>query len=99
MQNAIKHGGTVRSIVVEIVDEGRRLTFTVTDDGRGFDAGNGNGNGITNMRDRLAAVGGRLTISFPRSGGTSVRGSIPVEKSASRAQTAGEGPELTGRTA
>jgi signal transduction histidine kinase len=101
MQNAIKHGGTVHSILVEIDDQDRRLAFTVTDDGRGFDAGNGNGNGsgITNMRDRLAAVGGSLKISFPTAGGTVVRGSIPVAAPTPTARPAFDGPGLTGRTA
>jgi signal transduction histidine kinase len=101
MQNAIKHGGTVHSIIVEIDDEDRRLAFTVTDDGRGFDAANGNGNGrgLTNMRDRLAAVGGSLKISFPKAGGTAVRGSIPVRLTSPTPRPAIDGPGLTGRTA
>jgi signal transduction histidine kinase len=78
IQNAIKHGGEIGSVVVEIGQSDRELRFAVSDDGRGFDAGAANGAGITNMRDRLAALGGELTIGFPPGGGTTVSGSIPL---------------------
>jgi signal transduction histidine kinase len=78
IQNAIKHGGGIGSVRVTIEQAEAELRFSVADDGRGFDAGAANGSGITNMRDRLAALGGELTIAFPGSGGTAVTGVIPL---------------------
>jgi hypothetical protein len=57
------------------------LRFEVRDDGRGFDpSGNGWGQGLTNMRDRLAAVGGRLSVSSEPGDGTVVSGTIPARR-------------------
>ncbi len=78
VQNAIKHGGSVGAITIDIEEREGELRFSVSDDGRGFDAGAANGAGITNMRDRLAALEGELTIGFPGEGGTTVSGSIPL---------------------
>ena len=48
------------------------------DDGAGFDvAAPSPGAGLTNMRDRIVAVGGRLTIESSERG-TVVLGSVPV---------------------
>jgi signal transduction histidine kinase len=56
------------------------LRFEVSDDGPGFDAGNGSeGSGLVNMRDRLAAVGGSLELRSSDGEGTSVIGTIPVD--------------------
>jgi hypothetical protein len=37
------------------------------------------GHGLTNLGDRLAALGGSLTIDSSPGNGTRVRGSVPVE--------------------
>jgi len=57
------------------------LTFEVQDDGRGFDQGTVSGSGLTNMRDRVEAVGGTLHVSSVPGSGTTIRGRIPVEPS------------------
>jgi signal transduction histidine kinase len=57
------------------------LTFEVEDDGRGFDQGTVGGSGLTNMRDRVEAVGGTLQVSSTPGSGTTIRGRIPVEPS------------------
>lgn len=56
------------------------VTFEVTDDGRGFDPATAEGSGLTNMRDRVEAVGGALDVSSAPGSGTTVRGRIPVER-------------------
>jgi signal transduction histidine kinase len=56
------------------------LTFEVTDDGRGFDPATVEGSGLTNMRDRVEAVGGVLDVSSTPGSGTTIRGRIPVER-------------------
>jgi len=47
-----------------------RLTVEVTDDGRG---GAGQGSGLTALRDRVAALGGRLAVESPAGAGTARR--------------------------
>ncbi len=42
------------------------LTFEVVDDGRGFDPATAGGSGLTNMRDRVEAVGGHSSRSQSR---------------------------------
>lgn len=54
------------------------LHFTVTDTGRGFDPnGKPSGTGLSNMHDRIAAVGGTLTVDSRPSHGTRLHGSVP----------------------
>ena len=53
------------------------LRFSVRDDGRGVVVIE-EGAGITNMRDRLAAIGGEFDITSRRGVGTVVRGHAPV---------------------
>ena len=55
------------------------LRFEVRDDGVGFDRLHVvDGNGLANLRDRLSAVGGDLTIESRPGAGTRVVGSVPV---------------------
>ena len=56
-----------------------QLRFEVRDDGVGFTpAGTVNGGGLTNMHDRVAALGGRLTVVSAPGTGTRVVGTVPV---------------------
>ena len=50
------------------------LEFSVTDDGRGFDATDLTGGGVTGMLDRVRAAGGKVTITSSPRGGTIVHG-------------------------
>jgi signal transduction histidine kinase len=78
MQNATKYAeaSTVR-IALERRDGG--LLFEVTDDGRGFNVAEARGGaGTQNMRDRIEALGGQLTIRSSPGAGTTVSGWIPV---------------------
>jgi signal transduction histidine kinase len=54
------------------------LRFEVEDDGRGFDPSTASGSGLTNMRDRLDALGGSLDVRSSPGAGTTVAGRIPV---------------------
>ena len=66
-------GATVR-----LREEGDELSVEVADDGRGFDVGTTHrGNGLTNMEDRLDALGGTLKIASSLGSGTTVRATIP----------------------
>ncbi|TMK84121.1 MAG: GAF domain-containing sensor histidine kinase [Actinobacteria bacterium] len=57
-----------------------RALLEVDDDGRGFDttAQNGPGQGLRNLRDRAASLGGELSIQSAPGEGTTVRVSIPI---------------------
>ncbi len=58
---------------------GCRLRFSVRDDGSGADGGTlVRGMGLTNMADRLAAVGGGLATATRGGVGTTIRGDVPV---------------------
>jgi signal transduction histidine kinase len=77
IDNAAKHAGTAQ-VAVRLSDTGHALHFTVSDSGTGFDPNRTPaGAGIANMRDRIAAVGGALTIDSIPGRGTSVDGSVP----------------------
>jgi signal transduction histidine kinase len=77
LQNAYKHGGQEVSVFIDLVDDGA-LRFEVRDDGSGFTAATAEGTGLMNMRDRISAVGGRLTIDSAPGRGTRVTGSVPT---------------------
>ena len=77
LQNAAKHASTASTVSITLVDDGA-LRFAVRDDGIGFIPGGiWSGQGLTNMLDRLAAVGGELTVESAPGRGTSVLGVIP----------------------
>jgi signal transduction histidine kinase len=78
LQNVQKHARPARSVVVTL-DGGTagELRFIVRDDGPGT-ARIEAGAGITNMRDRLAAVSGDIDIGSTPGVGTVVRGRVPT---------------------
>lgn len=83
LQNAGKYAGNGASARVRIWKDNGELHFEVADDGSGFDAFKAvGGAGLTNMRDRLGAVGGTMTVESAPGAGTRVRGVVPVNESA-----------------
>jgi signal transduction histidine kinase len=79
LQNAGKHAGPKAKVAVRLWGEADRLWFQVHDTGVGFDPGNvERRHGLFNMRDRIEAVGGALTITSREALGTTVRGTVPV---------------------
>ena len=80
LQNVAKHAGSGTSAVVRLWERDGRLDFEIVDDGAGFDveSDRGSGNGYTNMTDRMASVGGTLSVDSAQGRGTTVRGSLPV---------------------
>ena len=78
LQNAAKHASEATAVVVDLSDDGD-LCFEVRDDGVGFDPLTVNGGvGLTSMRDRVAAVGGEVTIRSRPGHGTRVTVKIPL---------------------
>ncbi len=57
------------------------LTFTVIDDGTGFDTTTAtHGTGVQGMADRLAALGGAFQIQSKPGLGTTVTGTLPISE-------------------
>jgi signal transduction histidine kinase len=67
LNNALKHSaaGLVR---IELCVDRIKIILRISDDGRGFAArpANSRGMGMQTMRDRAAAIGGRLSVSSRR---------------------------------
>ncbi len=85
LTNAVKHGSPteVRLKVEYSAQESRVVSLIVEDDGGGNIAGIGrqDGYGLLGMRERIAALGGRLSIGNAASG-IRIAAVIPVEVSA-----------------
>ena len=78
LQNVQKYA-QASQVAVRLRGEEDGITFAVADDGRGFDvASMKRGAGLTNMADRLDALGGELQISSVPGEGTTITGSIGV---------------------
>lgn len=80
MQNIAKYANAA-SATIRLARSDGRLTFAVEDDGDGFDPTDAHGSGLTNMRDRLDALGGSLEVQSRPGSGTAILGSVPVETS------------------
>jgi signal transduction histidine kinase len=81
VQNVGKHAGTGALATVRIWEGQEGLLFEVTDNGAGFDSpADGRGSGLTNMSDRLGALGGRLSIASSPADGTRITGAVPLDR-------------------
>jgi PAS domain S-box-containing protein len=77
VQNAEKHA-SARSVSINL-RAGGDVVFEVRDDGSGFEIDQvREGTGLTNMRDRVAALGGSLTVESVVGEGTLVAGRVPI---------------------
>ncbi len=78
LQNALKHARGATEVTISL-SGGRALYFEVRDNGAGFDVqATPVGTGLSNLRDRLASVGGTVTIRSTPGRGTSIEGFIPL---------------------
>jgi signal transduction histidine kinase len=76
LANATKHA-QARSVRVQVIEMPGRLSITVTDDGVGG-ALVDRGTGLRGLADRLASVGGTLTVGDRPDGGTEVVAMLPI---------------------
>lgn len=94
LNNVLKHSGATK-VRVEMAVKAGKFEIIVTDNGRGFDPnaaavrrpppGTRGGNGLRNIRQRLADVGGQFEIrSQAESGGTTVTLRIPLPPAVAR---------------
>jgi signal transduction histidine kinase len=80
LQNVAKYAGA-SSARVDLCSADGALTFEVTDDGAGFDPDQTpRGSGLTNMADRLAALGGEVEVQSTPGRGTTVKGRLLVSE-------------------
>ena len=91
LANVAKHApGAAVTIMLRAVPG--ELRFQVTDTGPGFDAGSvPAGAGLSNMADRIGALGGELAWRSAPGAGTAVVGRAPVPHSAPTVPLAGRG--------
>jgi signal transduction histidine kinase len=75
--NIAKYAEASRARIEAFVKDGS-LQLNITDDGRGG-ADPTRGSGLRGLADRVAALGGELSVESPPGGGTRVRASIPCE--------------------
>jgi signal transduction histidine kinase len=79
LQNVAKYAAA-SSATVRLAQSNGSLTFEVVDDGRGFDPEAAErGSGLQGIADRLAALGGTLTVRSAPGEGTTIGGSLPVQ--------------------
>jgi len=71
LQNAAKYGGPGTTVTVTAHADDKTITLTISDTGRGFDSAT-IGMGLTNMTDRLSAIGGQLVIDSEPGRGTRI---------------------------
>jgi len=88
INNIVRHGEGAKSVSLSIRKEGRQLIGEITDDGCGFtpkspgearSKGLG-GNGLPNMRERAAQLGGRLDIASSPGEGTRLVLQMPIRR-------------------
>jgi len=78
LQNTAKYAHATQARICLQAANGT-LSFTVSDDGTGYDARHTPmGSGLRNMADRLAALGGRLQVHSAPGHGTTITGHLPV---------------------
>jgi signal transduction histidine kinase len=78
LNNAVKHSGASRIVVtVEILDDVFRMR--IQDNGSGFEQNNSQGNGLFNMKSRMASLGGSLELISRKEDGTLVQAVLPLK--------------------
>jgi signal transduction histidine kinase len=80
LTNVARHAGPATA-TVRVAYGDRELTVEIDDDGRGSKVhnGEGGGKGIVGMRERAAALGGRLEAGPRPGGGFRVRARLPLD--------------------
>jgi signal transduction histidine kinase len=78
LQNANKHATGATGVVVRLQQSNGDLRLEVRDDGPGIIPGATSGHGLRNMRERIAGLGGTLTVASVPGAGTSIVALVPL---------------------
>ncbi|MGO1226272.1 MULTISPECIES: sensor histidine kinase [unclassified Brachybacterium] len=79
LTNVLKHAGPGASAAVRITRAPQQLIIEVLDDGQGTDpSSDGQGHGLTGMRERMSVFGGTLQAGPLPSRGYRVRATVPL---------------------
>ena len=78
LNNAVRHGGANEiGFRVRVLED--RLEISISDNGSGFDpSGRSNGNGLSNLRNRLKNLNGRCELDSAPGAGTTVCLQLPL---------------------
>lgn len=80
LHNIVQHAHA-SEVVMELAMTDDHLRITILDNGQGFDAAScRNGNGLSNLRERLAGMGGVCEISAQPEEGTRVSLALPLPR-------------------
>ena len=81
LQNIHEHAGMRATAVIRLWERDGGLDCEIVDDGVGYDVESAvhAGQGLANMSDRIAALGGTLVVESTPGRGTTVRANIPVD--------------------
>lgn len=80
MQNVAKYANAT-SVTISIAGGQGELSFEVADDGVGFDTDvTTHGTGLQGIADRFDALGGRFAVASRPGSGTTLSGSVPVDR-------------------
>ena len=92
LQNVQKYAAA-SAVDVHLHEDGGEVRVEVSDDGRGFDVGTvTRGTGLTNMEDRIDALGGSLHVASAPGSGTTLRVTVPLPHASLLANSSDSGP-------
>lgn len=77
LTNAAKHAGATR-VTLELTRRTEEIALAIDDDGRSADPAGKSGMGLLGMRERVAALRGRLSFEAGPNGGSALRVVIPL---------------------
>lgn len=79
LTNAVRHAQATR-VTVRLTQRGNSIALVMQDDGKGFDPQSvrDGGLGLIGMRERVALVGGRLTVESSEEAGTMISAEVPL---------------------
>ncbi len=79
LHNIVKHSG-VKRVDVRLTEHSNQIHLRVTDSGKGFDVKStqGQGLGLTSMRERVRLVNGTIAIESKPMGGTTIEVRVPL---------------------
>jgi signal transduction histidine kinase len=77
LANTLKHADASR-VEVTLARSNGQLLITISDDGNGFEQPTPLGNGLANLSERLAALGGELEVASSPGRGTTVSAILSV---------------------